>query len=186
MFEAAKNNAPSILFIDDADVIFEERGNRGFYRYLLTLLDGLEGCGSGRVCVMMTAMNPSVLPPALLRSGRVELWLETRLPGEEARQAIVAERLRGLPEPLASVDAARIARAARGFTGADLKSVVEDGKLLYAYDESCGNVRREVDGYFLEAVEKIRLKRRDYGRNSRRSMSADGITGAAPIGYRID
>ena len=180
LFEAAKNNAPSILFIDDADVIFDEKSNRGFYRYLLTLLDGLEGGGeSGRVCVMMTAMDPSALPPALLRSGRVELWLETRMPNEGARRDIVAERLRGLPEPIASgVDPARIAQASRGFTGADLKSVVEDGKLLYAYDQSCGAVRQSVEAYFLNAIAKIRAKRRGLSRTAR-DHSEEGRFGFA-------
>ena len=164
LFEAARNNAPSILFIDDADVIFENSGNRGFYRYMLTLLDGLEGGGtSARVCVMMTAMDPSTLPAALLRSGRIELWLETRLPDEDARRSIVAAQLEGLPEKLAScIDVVRIARATRSFTGADLKSMVEDGKLLYAYDEANGCVRSPVESYFLSAAARIRSKRR-YG-----------------------
>jgi len=52
IFEAARRNAPAVVFIDDADVIFEgEDGDRGLYRYLLTKLDGLEGAGVGRVCV---------------------------------------------------------------------------------------------------------------------------------------
>jgi len=79
VFEAAKRNAPSVIFIDDADVIFEAR-NHGLARYLLTMMDGLESASCERVCVMMTAMDTASLPPALLRSGRVELWLCTRLP----------------------------------------------------------------------------------------------------------
>jgi ATP-dependent 26S proteasome regulatory subunit len=73
VFEAAKDNSPSVIFIDDADAIFEDGEERGLYRYLLTMLDGLESEGTARVCVMMTAMNLSHLPPALVRSGRVEL-----------------------------------------------------------------------------------------------------------------
>src|SRR5436309_10324996 len=40
--EAAKQNAPSIIFVDDSDVIFETGKEQGLYRYLLTLLDGIE------------------------------------------------------------------------------------------------------------------------------------------------
>ena len=47
VFEAAQRNAPAILFIDDADVIFQCGEEHGFYRYLLTKLDGLEGGASG-------------------------------------------------------------------------------------------------------------------------------------------
>ena len=75
VFEAAKQNAPAIIFIDDTDVIFEESDEHGLYRYLLTLLDGIESATSGQVCVMMTAMDVGGLPPALIRSGRIELWL---------------------------------------------------------------------------------------------------------------
>jgi SpoVK/Ycf46/Vps4 family AAA+-type ATPase len=73
VFEAAKENSPAVIFIDDADAIFEDGEERGLYRYLLTMLDGLESEGVSRVCVMMTAMNLNHLPPALVRSGRVEL-----------------------------------------------------------------------------------------------------------------
>ncbi len=49
VFDAAKQNAPSVIFIDDTDVIFEDNGDRGFYRYLLTMLDGLESASAERV-----------------------------------------------------------------------------------------------------------------------------------------
>ena len=75
VFEEAKRNAPALVFIDDADVIFEDKDEHGFYRYLLTMLDGLESASAERVCVMMTAMDVGHLPPALIRSGRIELWL---------------------------------------------------------------------------------------------------------------
>jgi transitional endoplasmic reticulum ATPase len=130
IFEAAKRNAPSIIFIDDSDVIFEDSGHHGFYRYLLTMLDGLAGAAAERVCVMLTAMNVGSLPPAVVRSGRVELWLETRAPDTDARASILQDRLRFLPPPLGSADIERLAAASRGLTGADLKAIVEDGKLL--------------------------------------------------------
>jgi len=57
VFEAAKQNAPSIIFIDDTDVIFEDADETGLHRYLLTMLDGLESESAARVCVMMTAMD---------------------------------------------------------------------------------------------------------------------------------
>src|ERR671939_194902 len=65
----------------------------------------------GRVCVMMTAMDVGNLPPALVRSGRIELWLETRLPDEPARAAILADRCAELPAAIGAVDIARLAAA---------------------------------------------------------------------------
>ncbi len=164
VFEAAKRNAPSIIFIDDADVLFEGDGKAGIYRYLLTMLDGLESISAERICVMMTAMEVSSLPAALVRSGRIELWLETRLPDEAARQSILFERVACLPSPLSSVDPAMLAHASRGLTGADLKAAVEDAKLLYAHDRTQRSGTRPVQEYFLEAIATIRTNRRNYAR----------------------
>ena len=118
IFDAAKKNAPSVIFIDDSDVIFESKEEHGLYRYLLTMLDGLESASAGRVCVMMTAMNVGSLPRAMVRSGRVELWLETRLPDTDARVSILQGLLAGVPAPFDSADLERIAAYARGLTGA--------------------------------------------------------------------
>jgi len=165
IFESAKRNAPSIVFIDDADVIFENDEERGFYRYLLTMLDGLESARAERVCVMMTAMNAGSLPQALLRSGRVELWLETKAPDTDAREAILRERLAELPQPLGAADAGVLASASQGLTGADLKAIIEDGKLLFAHDKARGKAPREPEEYFIEAIGTVRANRRNYARS---------------------
>ncbi len=164
VFDAAKRNAPAIVFIDDADVIFEGEENRGLYRYLLTVLDGLESGSSGRVCVMLTAMHPGSLPQALLRSGRVELWLETALPDAAARVAILKDRLAGLPAPIGEPDTALIASASQGLTGADLKNVVDDAKLQFAHDRMTGKDSVSADDYFLQAIDTVRANRRRYTR----------------------
>lgn len=165
IFDDAKRNAPSIIFIDDTDVIFEGDEDKGFYRYLLTMLDGLESASAERVCVMMTAMNAGALPAALLRSGRVELWLETRALDTEARESILREKLAPLPPPLGHADAAVLASASRGLTGADLKAVIEDGKLLFAHDKARGKPLRAAEEYFLEGISAVRANRRNYTRS---------------------
>jgi predicted AAA+ superfamily ATPase len=161
IFEYAKANAPSVIFIDDSDVIFES-GDLGLYRYLLTMLDGLESASAGRVCVMLTAMDVSHLPPALLRSGRVELWLEMRLPDPAARAAILRQHLDGLPPEFGDLDLSRLAAAADGLTGADLKRLVEDGKNLYVADVARRQPPRPLTEYFLTAVEELRQNKANY------------------------
>jgi ATP-dependent 26S proteasome regulatory subunit len=162
VFEVAKQNAPAIIFIDDSDVIFESGQEMGLYRYLLTMLDGLESQSAGRVCLMMTAMDVGHLPPALVRSGRIELWLEMSMPDEEARAAILAMHLSGLPAALTEVDSPQIVAATDGFTGADLKRLVEDGKTLYAYDRAKGHPLRTPTEYYLAAVETVRANKERY------------------------
>jgi SpoVK/Ycf46/Vps4 family AAA+-type ATPase len=178
IFEQAKKNAPAVIFIDDADVIFESQ-NRGFYRYLLTLMDGIESTSAARVCVMITAMEPASVPQAMLRSGRIELWLETRLPDEAARLEILRERLAGLPEPFASADLRAIAAAARHLTGADLKGVAEDAKLLLARDKARGRNPAPIETYFYDAIETVRANHRRY-RRTRSAKPAEEPVGFAP------
>ena len=169
IFEAAKNNAPSIVFIDDSDVLFQDGGDHGFYRYLLTLLDGIESQSAGRVCLMMTAMDVSNLPPALVRSGRVELWLEMRLPDAEARHAILAQRCATLPASVGPVDVAQLSAATEGLTGADLKRVIEDGMLLLGYDRARKKPQRPAIEYFLQAVESVTANKQRYAAASARA-----------------
>src|SRR6266567_2387818 len=122
VFDAAMRNAPAVVFIDDSDVIFEGQ-DPGLYRYLLTMLDGLESESAGGVCLMLTAMDVGGLPPALVRSGRIELWLETRLPDEAARVALLGDLCRQLPPALGDVNVEALARATDTLSGADLKRV---------------------------------------------------------------
>jgi SpoVK/Ycf46/Vps4 family AAA+-type ATPase len=162
VFEAAKQNAPAIIFIDDSDAIFESGEELGLYRYLLTMLDGLESESAGRVCVMLTAMDVGNLPPALIRSGRIELWLEMHLPDAEARTSILSSQIRQLPAALAGVRVALLVEATDGFTGADLKRLIEDAKALYAYDKAQGSAIHSETDYFLMAVETVRVNKTRY------------------------
>ena len=161
VFEQAKRNAPAVIFIDDSDVIFQG-GGVGLYRYLLTMLDGLESASSGRVCVMLTAMEVHPLPPALLRSGRIELWLEMKLPDEAARLAILRQHLGDWAPEQGEPDLPRLVAATASFTGADLKRVAEDGKNLFSYDLALNQPLKSITDYFLDAVTALRDNQRRY------------------------
>jgi SpoVK/Ycf46/Vps4 family AAA+-type ATPase len=162
VFEEAQRNAPAIIFIDDCDAIFQSGQELGLYRYLLTKLDGLESQSMGRVCVMFTAMNICDLPPALVRSGRIELWLETKLPEAEARRSILSRHLHSLPKDGGAVDVSQLVAATAGFTGADLGPVIDDGKNLLAYDIAHQREAQSPTAYFLAAIQAIRTNRERY------------------------
>jgi hypothetical protein len=171
VFQEAKENAPSIIFIDDSDVIFESGQEHGLYRYLLTMLDGLESKSAGRVCLMMTAMDVGNLPPALVRSGRVELWLEMHLPDEQARQSILNQLIAALPKPLQGVDTVELVDATKGYTGADLKRVIEDGKALYAFDRATNRPPKPAAEYFLDAVHTVQKNKAHYAQAEARARA---------------
>lgn len=162
VFEAAKHNAPSIIFIDDSDVIFENKDDFGLYRYLLTMLDGLESESNKRVCIMMTTMDVSSVPPALVRSGRIELWLETRLPNSEARLQILSDHTHRLPAEMRNFDVAKLSEMTDGLTGADLKRLIEDAKILLAYDKSKSTTAEDPFSYFERAADTIRSNKMKY------------------------
>src|SRR2546426_260411 len=96
------------------------------------------GCCSQALPARARPPSGASLPPALVRSGRIELWLETRLPDESARLSILQQRFAGLPASIGKVDLESLATETDGLTGADLKRLVDDGKILYAYDRSRG------------------------------------------------
>ncbi len=170
-------------------MLFENQDmqSAGLYRYLLTLLDGLESETAGRVCVMMTVMDVGTLPAALVRSGRVELWLQMRLPDEAARAAILGRLLAGLPATVGAVDEKVLARDTESFNGADLKRLVEDGKALLAYDRARGLPSRPATEYFAEAVQTVRANKRAYAEaetNCRPNDSSSGIAALMQAGRR--
>ena len=134
LFEAAQRNAPSVIFIDDADVILTDPRLAYFGRYLLTQLDGLMNEASNRICVMMTAMDLKGLPLALLRSGRLEVWLEMKLPDAKARSGIIESYVDRLPIKTPKIDTLALSAQTEGFTPADLRRLVADATGHLALD----------------------------------------------------
>lgn len=175
VFRAATENAPAVIFVDDSDVIFESGREHGLYRYLLTMLDGLESKSVGRVCVMMTAMDVGNLPPALVRSGRIELWLEMRPPDLAARRAIVSDLVARLPDEFRDLRLDEIASATSGFTGADLKRTVEDAKILYANDLASQTKALPLTDYFLKAVAETRQNKDHYAAAEARANAVRSV-----------
>jgi transitional endoplasmic reticulum ATPase len=110
----------------------------------------------------MTAMEVGHLPLALVRSGRVELWLEMKLPNPEARRIILTRQLAKAGGLFANGDYEAVVSAMEGFTGADLKRVVEDAKSLLAFDRANGADELQSDGYLLRAIEGVKLNKTRY------------------------
>lgn len=150
----AKENAPSVLFIDDADTLFEIQHIAGLSRYLLSMLDGIESGTANHVCVMMTATNVRPIPEALLRSGRVELWLETRPPEAAVREEIL-RRWTEEGDMFTGIDHAALAGITEGFTPADLRRLVGDAKSRLAADIVRDRPRLGMSSYFEAAVREI-------------------------------
>lgn len=159
LLEAAEASSPSVFFIDDADVIFKNGENSGFARKLLTKLDGLESESIGNVCIIMTAMDVADMPPALVRSGRVEVWLHMDLPDAQKRLDIIRYYSKSLPEEFRSFDQEMLAAATDGFVPADLRGLVGDARGHIAYDRHKGRPARSFEDYLIEAAEDIQERK---------------------------
>lgn len=159
IFRAAVRNSPAVIFIDDADVLFKTDHVFGFNRYLLTKLDGLISETVNNVCVMMTAMNVSDLPAPLLRSGRLDVWLEVKVPDAATRREILLHHARALPEQYREFDGGALAEACEGFTPADLRRLIGDATALLAYDMSKGRPTKSFGHYLASAIDALRTLR---------------------------
>ncbi len=135
MCDEAKKRAPSIIFIDELDAVGRVRG-AGFggghdereqtLNQILSEMDGFEGHEA--VIVSAATNRPDVLDPALLRPGRFDRHVTLDLPDKAAREAILGVHVRG--KPLAEdVDLARLAAGTPGFSGADLKNLVNEAAI---------------------------------------------------------
>ena len=155
----AHNNAPAVIFIDDADQLFSHAA-AGACRYLLARLDGLENESGDSLSLVVTAQDPDRLPPELLASGRIESWLETRLPGPAERGRMFQEQVAKLGESLRNVDPQPILSASDGFSAVDVRSAVEEAKALSAYDKLQNESAKSATGYLLEGVTQVAGYRR--------------------------
>jgi cell division protease FtsH len=138
LFEAAKKNAPSIVFMDELDSVGRVRGTglggghderEQTLNQILSEMDGF--AGHEAVIVLAATNRPDVLDPALLRPGRFDRHVMLDLPDRRDREAILRVHVRKVP--LApDVDLAKVAANASGFSGADLKNMVNEAAIQAA------------------------------------------------------
>ena len=155
----ARANSPSVILIDDADRLFAD-APAGACRYLLARLDGLENQTGDSISLLIAARNPDRLPGELLASGRLESWLETRLPDPAARGRLFKEQVARLGESLRNVDPHRVLAASDGFSAVEVKSAVDEAKALFAYDRLQNQPPRGGTDYLLAGVAQVTAQRR--------------------------
>ncbi len=154
LFEQAKKNAPSIIFIDEIDAVGRQRGNgmggghderEQTLNQLLVEMDGFTG--NEGVIVMAATNRSDVLDPALLRPGRFDRKILVGRPDVKGREAIL--KVHAKNKPLAAdVDLKEIAKQTPGFVGADLENLLNEAALLAARRN-----KKQVDASDLDEAE---------------------------------
>jgi len=131
LFHAAKNLAPSIIFIDEIDAVGKKRdGVRNDEREatLNQLLAEMDGFESQSGIIVIAATNKiEVLDSALLRAGRFDRRIFVELPTKQERASILEKYLSKVPHDL---EIMRIANMTVGFNGATLAALVNEAALL--------------------------------------------------------
>jgi len=137
LFEQAKKDAPSIIFIDEIDAIGKSRaaggmmgGNDEREQTLNQLLAEMDGFSTDTPIIILAATNrPEVLDPALLRPGRFDRQVLVDKPDYEGRIAILKVHVKGIKID-EDVDLEEIARLTAGLAGADLANIINEAALL--------------------------------------------------------
>ncbi len=159
LFKQAREHAPAIIFIDELDAIGRARGQVAIggtneqEQTLNQILTEMDGFSSREGIIVLAATNqPDVLDKALLRPGRFDRRVVVNLPDRSGREAILKVHTRSVP--LASdASLGELAASTPGFSGADLRNLVNEAALLAARRGQ--NDVRYKD--FLDALEKIVL-----------------------------
>jgi cell division protease FtsH len=157
LFEQAKANAPSIVFMDEIDAVGRHRGagmggghdeREQTLNQLLVEMDGFDV--KGGVILIAATNRPDILDPALLRPGRFDRQIVVDRPDLNGRVGILKVHTRG--KPLAKeIDIEVLARRTPGFTGADLANVVNEAALLAARFNKSEIAMHELE----EAIDRV-------------------------------
>jgi len=128
IFQQARRNRPAVLFVDEVDALGANRADlrhsstRNLINQFLAEMDGLDASNDG-LLVLAATNAPWHLDPAFRRPGRFDHLVFVPPPDAPARTEILRVLLRGKPAEV--VDLARVAEQAHGFSGADLKGLID-------------------------------------------------------------
>ena len=158
LFETARKNPASIVFIDEIDAVGRQRGTGlgGGHdereQTLNQLLVEMDGFGSSEGIIVIAATNrPDVLDPALLRPGRFDRQITVSQPDIKGREEIL--RVHARNKPLENeVDLAVVAKGTSGFTGADLANLLNEAALLAARKNKSLIGQDDIDEAFTKII----------------------------------
>jgi len=164
IFKEAKDNSPSIIFIDELDAIAPKREEvygdveKRVVAQLLALMDGLTE--RGNVIVLGASNRPDSLDPALRRPGRFDRELEISVPNADGRLEILQIHTRGMPLA-ADIDLKNFASDLHGYTGADIKSLCRESaiKAIRRYLPEIDLENERIPSKILQSME---IKLRDF------------------------
>lgn len=159
LFETARKQSPSLVFIDELDAIGKMRtpgiggGHEEREQTLNQILAEMDGFERDTGIIVLGATNkPEILDPALLRPGRFDRRIVLDLPDVRGREAILKIHCVGKPLGL-DVKLTEVAERIPGFSGADIANMVNEAAILAAKRSKTTIAQDEL----LESIEKVLL-----------------------------
>ena len=160
LFDRARENRPSIVFIDEIDAIAPRRGELHAHdsqvNQLLAEIDGVSG--QRGVFIVGATNRPDQLDPALLRGGRLSRTIVLGLPDEGGRLAIL--KLHTARMPTVGVRLEELARETEGMSPADLKALAQEAALAAMSRDGDAATPAVTHDDFVEALGRLRREPR--------------------------
>ena len=156
LFEEAKKNAPSIIFIDEIDAVARRRGTGmgGGHdereQTLNQMLVEMDGFGANEGIIVMAATNRvDILDPAILRPGRFDRRIHVSRPDMKGRREILDVHAKN--KPLGDdVDLDNVAQTTAGFTGADLENLLNEAAIYAAKKDRKYIMQEDINRSFVK------------------------------------
>ena len=167
IFKEARENSPSIIFIDEIDAVAPSRERvhgdveKRVVAQLLALMDGI--ADRGNVVVLGATNRPDGVDPALRRPGRFDREVEVSVPNKDGRLEVLQIHTRGMP--VAGRDGLeRLAGDLHGYTGADIKSLCREAalKAVRRYLPGAGSGAGGEAGVSADVLESVRVEIGDF------------------------
>lgn len=158
LFETAKKNSPSIIFIDEIDAVGRQRGTglggghderEQTLNQLLVEMDGFSANDS--VIVIAATNRRDILDPALLRPGRFDRQVLVSYPDVKGREEILKVHIKG-KNIAPDVNLETVAKSTVGFTGADLANLTNEAALLAARANRKAITQKDIDEASIKVV----------------------------------
>lgn len=191
LFNQAKKEAPSVIFIDEIDAVGRHRGagmgggHDEREQTLNQLLVEMDGFGKNEGVIIIAATNrPDILDPALLRPGRFDRQVTVGYPDARGREAILKVHAKGKPFA-PDVDLKVIANSTVGFVGADLENLLNEAALLAARRGKKAITMEEIE----EATRKVVIgtEKKSHKMNEKeKRMTAFHEAGHAVASYYLE
>jgi len=156
LFEEAKKNAPSMIFIDEIDAVARRRGTGmgGGHdereQTLNQMLVEMDGFGENEGIIVLAATNRvDILDPAILRPGRFDRRISVGRPDVRGRREILD--VHGANKPLGDdVNLDEVAQTTAGFTGADLENLMNEAAIQAAKNGRKYIIQEDINRSFIK------------------------------------